>query len=209
MAVVALLAEAVSARFRGLEGSHQIASTFALAGLWHWLDRRRPSLILEIGGGIGCASEMLRHWAENRWCQVVTVEDDLWCIDQWRRNVLPTPEVRLAVTAPPWLWDFVVLDGPQVPPGLWEMGLAPRAVIFVEGNRRGQRREIVDVLLSAGRGWCWANWRPPERTKGFWIIVTNPTALEQLWFAGVRLREWMRDLPARAAGRAVGKKARG
>ena len=196
-------------RFKVLPGSSQISSPFALAGVSWWLDRRQPTLICEIGGGIGCASEMLCQWAEGRPCLVVVVEDNPWCLDQWRRNVRPSLEVRLAVTAPPWVWDFVVLDGPQVPPGLWERFLAPRTVIFVEGGRRDQRREIREALRNARRRACWASWRPPSRAKGFHVCQLEPTALERLWFLTVRLREWGRDLPARWRGRPIGKKAHG
>lgn len=204
-----VLADAIHARFGALNGSDQIASAFALAGMRWWLEHRQPSVVLEIGGGIGAASEMLRCWAEDRPCLVVTVEDHPWCLEQWRRNVPPSFEVRLAVTAPPWLWDFVVVDGPQVPKGLWEERLAPRAVIFAEGGRRDQRREIRDALKKAGRRACEAAWRPPNRSKGFSVLLLDPGWSERLWFAWVRLREWARDLPARWAGRPVGKKACG
>ena len=196
-------------RFKALDGSEQISSPFALAGLSWWLDHRRPSLVLEIGGGIGAASELLRRWAENRPCQIIVVEDDPWCLEQWRRNLPPSLEVRLAVAPPPWTWDFVVLDGPQVPPGLWERGLAIGATIFIEGGRREQRREIREALQKAGRRACWASWRPADRSKGYWVGTLEPCLPERLGFAWVRLREWGRDLPARWRGQPIGKKACG
>ena len=206
---MAEVAQAIHARFQALPGSDQISTAFALVGLQRWLARRHLNFVLEVGGGIGCASEMLRQWAEHRPCLVVTVENDAWCLDQWRQNVRSSLEVQLAVTPPPWVWDFVVLDGPQVPPGLWERGLAPRAVVFVEGGRRDQRREVREALEQADRGACEASWRPPNRSKGFSVILADPRWSERLWFAAVRLREWGRDLPARWRGRPIGKKACG
>ena len=200
--------------FRGRPGCEQIASAYACQALWWWLSRRQPRSILEIGGGIGCLSAVLALWGVEYDAEVSTVEDNPWCREQWRKN-LPDPRtVRLCASIPRGAWDFIVVDGEQSTPALWTR-LLPRAVVFVEGNRRDQRAEITRALSQMssimcepedGRPFCWAPWRPWDRSKGVWVLQVDPTPWERLWFLLVRWREWARDLPRRLAGCPVGKK---
>ena len=191
--------------FQGLPGSAQIATLYACQALWWWLNRRRPRSILEIGGGIGCLSAVLARWRHQE-CntEVSTVEDNPWCLEQWRKNLGSPPAIRLCASIPRGTWDFVVVDGEQTTTALWEC-LAHRAVIVVEGNRRAQRAEITGALGRHGRAFCWAPWRPWDRSKGVWVLQADPRRWERVWFRLVRGREWARDLPWRLVGWPVGK----
>mgnify|MGYP001605311303 FL=1 len=209
---VLTLAADIHARFRALPGSGQIASEFALTGALAWLRRSRPMRVLEIGAGIGCLSEVIRRWAVSDSgvflnAEIICVEDEPWCQAQWQQNVRPLPPGLHLFDKAPLLvwWDFVLLDGPQMPADGW-IALAQRGVIFVEGGRRAQRSELHRVLREAGRHSIEATWRPPDRSKGFSVVLCDPTPAEEVWFAAVRCHEWLRDLPLRLRGRPVGKR---
>lgn len=206
------LAELIHARFRALPGSERIASEFAVAGALAWLQRARPMRVLEVGAGIGCLSEAIRIWAVSDFeifldAETICVEDEPWCRAQWEQNVRPLPRGMHLFDKAPLLvwWDFVLLDGLQMPAEGW-IALARRAVVFVEGGRRAQRTELRRVLREAGRQAIEATWRPPDRSKGFSVVLCDPTPAEAVWFAAVRLREWCLDLPLRIRGRPVGKR---
>jgi SAM-dependent methyltransferase len=196
------------AHFAELPGSEQIASPFALAGLAVWLDRRQPRIVLDVGCGIGTTTALIGRWGAT---QIVAVEDDPWCLAQARRNlrgvwaeILWYDKVPSAYMSFP----FVVLDGPQIRLEDW-CCLEDRAVVFVEGGRRGQRAHLEAWLRAERRAFCHAEWKPKDRTKGFHVYVTEPTRWERAWFATVRLREGWRDLRARLRGIPVGKRRRG
>ena len=135
---------------------------------------------------------------------VVAVEEDEWCRIQTleRIGVLPWKDAEK-----PWLivpWALVVIDG-GIARDDYYANLCHRAIVFFEGNRREQRATLEE-MWRGGRSFCKANWRPVDRTKGFWIYVFDPTVTELLWFAAVNIREWLHDLPARWRGRPIGKR---
>ena len=129
------------ASFKARPGSDQIATPFALHMLRWWLWDRRPLRICEIGAGIGTLSAMVSEYLvlhpESR---AVAVEDDPWYQRQWRENLTLYPPPVLYDKLPVYeFFDFLILDGPQMPPEGWT-GLEIGAIIFIEGNRREQRR---------------------------------------------------------------------
>lgn len=212
-------AKGIFDRFLARPGSEHIASEFALAGLAYWLNRQRPRRILEVGAGIGCLSEVIGRWMASDFAafaetEAVCVEDDPWCQTQWRENLkcLP-PGMRLADKVPIHeYWDFVILDGPQIRPEDWAV-LTPGATVFIEGGRRAQRTALETFLRlgdeSSGRSarpFVRAQFRPPDRTKGFSAIRLDPTRGERLWFSAVNTREWLLDLPLRLVGQPLGKR---
>ena len=82
--------------------------------------------VLEVGSGIGCLSEAIRSWASGDFgvfldAEIICVEDEPWCRAQWQKNVRPLPRGMHLFDKPPLLvwWDFVLLDGPQMPADGW------------------------------------------------------------------------------------------
>ena len=196
----------VHAHFAGLPGSGQIASRFAVEALAWWLTRQNPRHLCDVGAGIGTLTAIAALWSQ---AEIVAVEDDPWCLEQARRKL------KTIWSAHPILWydkipsgymtfDFLILDGPQVRPGDWAC-LERRAVVFVEGGRRGQRAEL-ETALRGNRPFCRASWKPADRSKGYHMYLLEPTRWERTWFACVRLREEWRDLRARLRGVAAGKR---
>lgn len=197
--------------FSRLPGSDQIASLFAAEGLAFWLRRQRPQSVLEIGAGIGCLSEVIRQWLIEDFpvfldAKVVCVEDNPWCREQWRNNLeaLP-PSMRLVERIPNQFFQFLVLDGPQLRPEDWAI-LLPNATVFVEGNRREQRARLRQYLRNVGRPFCETPHRPPDRSKGIWLIRCEPTWWERVAFRVNRIAQWLWDLSARFRGRPIGKR---
>ena len=201
--------EDIHARFSKLPGSGQIGSLFAMRGLAFWLERRRPTTVVEIGGGIGALSTViLRNVGE--WTAVWVVEPHPWCQEQWKQNVVTACRrvFHASATVPSrHRVDFLVVDGGDQR-GDYYRNLAKRALVFVEGGRRPQRAVLEAELRRACRPFARATYRPLwPRTKGYSVYVTNPTAWERVWLASVRLREAILDLVARGLRLPVGKKA--
>ena len=200
--------------FKARPGSDQIASPFALEGLAWWVSRQawrhsgsRKFTVCDVGSGIGATLACLCWWAG--YAEIVSVESDPWCQERARENLNHLGNalgVLYYDKIPAYMgFDFVLLDGPQIQPSDWAC-LAPHATVFVEGGRRNQRRDLARYLKSTNRVFCWAAWKPIDRSKGFSIYKLHPSAWERMWFAGVRLREWWRDLWARLHGVTVGKR---
>lgn len=196
--------------FRTRPGSQQCASPFALAMLQWWLWNRWPRRIIEIGAGIGTCSALISQYLTlYQDSHALAVEDDPWCQSQWRENLAESRCRVLPILCdklPAYEWaDFVVLDGPQMPADGWAC-LASGATVFVEGNRRGQREELRAWLRAQGRAFAETPARPPDRSKGVWIIRCDPGWWERVLFMANRLEQWVRDVPARWQGRPVGKR---
>jgi len=209
--------------FKAHPGSEQIASPFALVALAWWVQREawrhrgRPRFtIADIGSGIGTTLACLAWWAghaEIVSAEIISVEHDLWCQEQARQHLGHlgmTLDAALGILyydkLPAYMgFDFLVLDGPQIRSSDWRC-LVRGATVFVEGGRREQRKELAHALRAAGRPFCWATWKPTDRSKGFSVYRVEPTVWERLWFAAVRLRECWRDLWARLHGVTVGKR---
>ena len=196
----------IYARFRVLPGSEQIASEFGLAGVMWWLRRRRPTSIVEVGSGIGCLSTASLAAAPP--ARMVFIEDNAWCRSAFERNVGPLWWLKDRLEASFGRVDFLVIDGGDLRDDYYAQ-LALRAVVFFEGRRREQRRACRATLWADGRSWCEAEWKPRDRSKGYAVILTDPTWWERCWFAGVRMREGARDLLARLGRRPIGKKRKG
>ena len=201
------LAEQIHAKFQAREGAEQIASLWALEGLEAWLTDNPPERVLEVGAGIGTVSELLGHY-----CRlsefVVCVEDDPWCRTKWGHNVWPIPPAMHLYDKVPLYeqpFDLIVLDGPQMPPDGWHL-LARGGTVFVEGNRRGQRAEMLAGLRRAGRRAVQVPSKPPDRSKGYWLVLAEPELWELLWAAWQNCRENWYDFKARLRGRPIGKK---
>ena len=190
------------AHFAGLPGSGQIASRFAVEALMWWLARQNPRHLCDVGAGIGTLTAIAAFWSQ---AEIVAVEDEPWCQAQARQNLRGPILWYDKIPSGYMTFDFLILDGPQVRPGDWAC-LERRAVVFVEGGRRGQRAEL-ETALRGNRPFCRASWKPAaDRSKGYHVYLLEPTRWERVWFAGARLREGGRDLRARLQGVAVGKR---
>ena len=156
-----------------------IASPFAQRGLRAWLGTRRPASVLEIGGGLGTLTQ-IGHAYCPRW---VTVEP----LTEFRRVL------RGEVWPQAWSGPFegVVLDGEPSPD--WTT-MDRCQWVFIEGNRRGQRAEL---LLAWPGALTWQR-RPWDRSKGYWVIVRHPIWRDHLAAWTARGWEAMLDLLARA-----------
>lgn len=194
--------------FLSLPGSGQISSEFAVLGLAKWIGRRLPRHVLEIGHGVGTLTALLAWWLVQT-ADLVAVEDDPWCQEEAKRNLGPlASRVIWCDRIPAWArTDLVVLDGPQAKPEDWKC-LNPRAVVFIEGRRRGQRARLFDALQWVGRPACWAEWKPRDRSKGYSVVLCEPSKMERVRFALVRIREGVLDWIGRLRGVPVGKRRR-
>ena len=197
----------IHARFSALEGASQIATRFAAEHLAWWLKRQRPQVVCEVGSGIGTLSAVILDTVSS-WTTVWAVEPDAWCWEQWRRNLgAAGARVLHATASVPTRQqvDFLVLDGGDKRPDYYT-NLARRALVFVEGNRRPQRAVLEAELTLRRRSYACAQWKPSDRSKGVWIVLTAPRLWERMWFAAVRVREAILDLMAWALGCPVGKR---
>ena len=199
------LAAAIHRRFAAMAGSEHIASEFAIAGLLQWSVGKHCSL--ELGGGIGTlTTAMLMYPLRHQ----LVIEPDAWCRRVFMDAVGAHVNLELLrdYVMRVYPFDLVVVDGCEGSTE-WHEVLDERAVVFVEGNRRGQRAAFEAYLTGGkGRPYTRAQWKPRDRSKGFWVYQLEPTIWERLWFAGVRLREWARDQAARSRGAVIGKRVR-
>ena len=204
-----MMAGEIHRHFRGLPGSDQIASEFAMGALWAWLWGRAPMRILEVGSGIGALSWVIADYLTYLLGrpEAISVEDDPWCRTEWERNLAAWPVKPILYDKPPPFdsFDLVVLDGPQMPDDGWAC-LAPGASVFVEGNRREQRAGLRLSMRQQGRQYIETPSRPPDRSKGVWLGRCEPAWWERVLFASNRVEQWGRDLPARWRGDPIGKK---
>lgn len=199
----------IQANFAAQPESEQVASSFAATGLSKWLHRMQVQQVAEWGTGLGtltrvilCVRPMSHIW---------THEPDSWFrqaakhnLQEWTLRIQwfdqPWPEMK----SWPGEFDCLIIDGP---PSLLWIPLRRRAFVFVEGGRRDQRKAL-EQRWRRTRSWCHAEWKPPDRTKGYHVYLLEPSWIERLWFAAVRLREEFRDDWYRLLGRPVGKRRR-
>lgn len=203
----------IHAKFAALPGSEQIASAFAVAGLYKWVRRHtlqgRELHVLEIGVGIGTLTATILSARGD--VEVIAVEPDNWCREAWRQNLRSdhrvqqcqiTHTVRSTLAWTPF--DFVVIDGGDLD-DYYYVQLHLRAVVFFEGRRREQRK-VLRRMWAGCRSFIEAEWKPRGRSKGYAVVLFEPCWWERIWFVAVRAREACLDLVARLAGVAVGKK---
>ena len=200
-------AQQIYSRFWAYEGSEQIASLWALEGLEARLLDSPPQRVLEVGGGIGTISRLLALYC---WMAefVICVEDDPWCRSQWGRNMASIPPVMHLYDKVPLYeqpFDLIVLDGPQMPLDGWHL-LARGGTVFVEGNRRSQRAELAASLRAAGRGFVQVPSKPPDRTKGYVLVLAEPEPWERIWALWRKNREGWLDFKARVRRLPIGKR---
>lgn len=194
--------------FAARDGAEQIASAFAMAGVQRWLRRRRPRVVCEIGGGIGALSSAILQ-ALPPGASYTIVEPDPWCRERLAEQFAPWIAARSILVVPEFERparpiNLLVVDGGNTCPEYY-VHLAHRAVVFWEGRRRPQRAVFRGVCA---RPYCEAEWKPPDRSKGYAVAQLDPTAAERLWFGSVRLRQWAADERARSRGHPVGKRRR-
>lgn len=203
------VASEIHAQFRRQSGSDQIASEFAIHQLQTWLWSHCPRRILEVGAGIGTLSAVISDYliVFGGHSEAVSVEDDPWCRAQWERNLAwwPAKPILFDKIPPFDFFDFVVLDGDQMPDDGW-VCLAAGATVLIEGNRRQQRARLRQYLTNVGRPFCETPSRPQDRSKGIWLIRCEPAWWERVLFFANRIAQWLRDIPARLNGRPIGKR---
>jgi N-glycosylase/DNA lyase len=84
--------------------------------------------------------------------------------------------------------------------------LAIGGVVFIEGNRDSQLEALERTLDT--RRWAKAHYRPADRSKGYTVYMMEAIWFERLWFAAVRLREYIRDVLGILHGIPLGKKVK-
>jgi len=199
------LAAAVHRRFRQRPGSKHIATESAIAGLVAALYRRRPARVLELGAGIGtltaAAIDALRAVRGDGGFELVTVEDDPFCIAQLACNLADRAAAYELVTRLDDLdearrFDFLIVDGGDPADPRPFHRLAPRATVFIEGDRKPQAA-LCEAAL-AGRRWIGVEARTLRRRRlaegrrvfdgGYRLYQLAPSFGERLRFALLRLR---------------------
>ena len=199
--------------FAAQPGSGQIGSAFAAEGLAYWLRRLRPLRVVEVGSGIGfLTTVILRALREVQFGGLVSaVEPNAWCRERCIENVKRFGH-RVPALYTDWRdvahIDFLVIDGGDRRNDYYG-NLTKRAGVFFEGGRREQRATLR-TMYAGGRPFIEATWKPRwTRHKGYAVVLFDPTRVERLWIAAVRVREWVLDGIARARGRAIGKRRAG
>ena len=193
-------ARALFDRFRALPHSEQIATEFALVGIMAWARRRHEWRALDYGAGIGTVTAAI-HAADAE-CPVVAVER----VEGWGYGGHSHPQwvaqsLHAAMEDAPF--SLVVIDDGADTYDLGTLamqGLAPRAVVILEGNRPCERGAVTAMLAHVGRAHVVATWRPKDRSKGYTVVLCDAAFWERVWFLGVRLREGLLDQIARWRG---------
>lgn len=194
--------------FVAKSGSQEIASAFALWQIWTLYCDRRPETVCEVGAGIGTITYLLAQWRIGG-AAYLAVEDNAWCIEQAKLNLGRWAGTVLWYDRVPdyGAFDMVIVDGPQIDLSRTAV-LNERATVIFEGNRRDQRQRLESALKEESRPFGRVNLKPEDRSKGIWVYQLEPTAEEQWRFYGIAVKEFLKDLKARLAGRPVGKRRR-
>lgn len=207
--------DAVHRRFRTRPGSDFVASGFALGALDHLVRSTRPTVVLEIGAGIGAITALLADAADAEVPHQVhvAVESEPFCLDQLARNLGPRLErievVERARDLPDRLLriDLVVLDGgsqedlapehqhewtaddERAEVRAWLPRLAPGGMVFVE-NRRDRQRSFVEA--EATRPFVREHVRPWDGGPGYFLYRFDPTPVvrARARIAGAIRRMW-------------------
>jgi hypothetical protein len=199
----------IHADFARLPGAEQCASRYACEGLAAWLRRRQPRQIVEVGGGIGTLSAVILATMPKD-AGYTVIEPNAWCREQWDANILTEGYCLDRLTewiTPKASIDFLVVDGGDTRADYYQR-LAPGATMFVEGNRRPQRAVARTVLAGQGRRIAEANFRPPSRSKGFWIVAVEPDRATVLRFRALALVNLVLDCRRKVMGQMIAKRER-
>src|SRR3990167_480550 len=207
-------ARAIFDRFRALPHSEQIATPYTLAGIMVWARRQPKGIALDYGIGLGTVTATLVTAAPD--LSIMAVERDArfgrgdtititrraFTSDEIRVPVFPSLSALLRDPGCVPFSLVVIDDGADTYDlGTLAMrGLAPRAVLILEGNRPCERGAVTAMLAHVGRAHVVATWRPKDRSKGYTVVLCDATFGERLWFLGVRVREGLLDQIARWRG---------
>lgn len=204
-------------RFSTRPGSEHIATRSAIEGLILWLQRTRPRRVLEIGSGIGTLTQAtvstLLDLHGPGGFSLVTLEDHPFCrtalrenlASDWAHLTLQASVDELAVDRPP---DFLITDGGDPTDDRPFRSLAPRATVFIEGDRRPQATRLEEAI--GGRRFAEADVRllrrrPDEEGQsrrwdgGYRVYRLDPTPWDRMLCRGIglrtkvvyRLRRWL------------------
>ena len=179
----------IHAYFKAKPGSGQIASEFAIRCVMKAVKRKQPLRILEVGAGIGTLTVALFNaclFVDDHVPEIFYVEDDPTCLEALKRNVPPTwyrMLRRFDITdgVDPCIepFDLVIIDG-EDPANVVPYCCGRRALVVVEGNRRGQRAELELFQYAPPAA---LHLKPWDRSKGVWLYQLHATPRERLVFA--------------------------
>jgi protein-L-isoaspartate O-methyltransferase len=182
------VALSVYRRFKQKPESQRIASEFALIELSKLLSETTPKRVLEIGGGIGTITALLIEHP-NRPTQIVTIEDNDVCLEQFKLNIPVNHQghVRLFrkieevdLTSP---FDLIIFDG-RIDDGFLRRVLREGLLCFIEGSRSFQQRAINEAADMLGLHVSW------KRVRPMWFVLKSFNKYSFFGFEFLAPRPW-------------------
>ena len=180
-------------KFSLAEGSHHIASEYAILKMQDLIRKFHIKNVLEVGLGIGSIAGSLLE--VNQELEYSGTETNRFCLDSLPDNLGKNYE-RLVIypdlqTVPAnKKFDLLIVDGkdPNLP-SLKKM-LSPRGIIVLEGDRLHQQKVLQSLYprhkmvhsISLRKNKSTSPFSAEEWQGGLKVIFTNPSGTQYIWW---------------------------
>lgn len=160
-------------KFAVADGSEHIANEFALRGIERIVNKHKIKSVFEFGVGIGTIPYLIKSIDNN--ILYVGTEDNDFCINQFSKNLGDYQQNKFTHLRTinefkdSTKFDLVIVDGMFSNEAFLKSIVHRNSIIFVEGDRKSQRKFISDTFPDALVSQCITNkrnyeWSPFETT---------------------------------------------
>lgn len=185
-------------KFCELEGSDYIASEFALETILKIIKKFNIDSVLELGLGIGSISDTVLQYSkkENKKIRYLGTEKNEFCLNALKTNLTDYKEIELYSELSQIQhskFDLIIIDGYDESLKAVVSYCKENAIIFIEGDRKGQTETILDVFpkckyvniitLNKNKTYSHGDSITSHYVGGGQLIFVKPTVkMELFWF---------------------------
>jgi phospholipid N-methyltransferase len=160
--------------------SKHIATLSALACLAQLISERQPNRVVELGGGIGTITALLKRHPDSP-PLLITLEDSLLCLPELRKLFEDDNKGHAIAQNPAQLSgmsaDLLIIDGGSM--SLFELEtMRPGTTLFFEGNRVPERATVTEHVRLKGWNVIF--------TEDFLFMRDEPVPGKGCWIGTVR-----------------------
>jgi hypothetical protein len=186
-------------KYSAADGSHFIASEYALYRILRLIQKFKPKHILEVGVGIGTISDSIIKSTFEFQPILYGTEKNQFCLEKLPRNMKSTfgklnlfPDIQTLPTTV--IFNFIIIDGKEKDLISLKNHMDSRCIVVIEGDRKDQTKLIRELFPSAKfvHSICsrknnnYSNRPKTHFQGGLKIIFTNPDIKQ--YFEWIKLR---------------------
>ena len=170
-------------KYKSKNGSDHIAGKYALAVLSYVLRNLKPSVVVELGAGIGTMTDMVINHPEFTPDKIICFEDNTFCLEQLAVNLNPERFTNLSIhqkikdlTQYNLKADLFLGDGGTYTKDDFSL-IGRQTTLLYEGERRKHREMYEQIARDQSWEFRATKYRPSfiarlvgQSSKGCWIL---------------------------------------